>query len=129
MSKKVYSVSQKQIDIEIGKQLKLRRVGLGKTLDEIGKAVGVSFQQIQKYERGTNSVSCYRLLCLAHALDMSVSQFFEGVSSTLKHATESAIAHIDAHDKELIMLVKYFSTVEDAAVKKKVVELVKSLVG
>jgi transcriptional regulator with XRE-family HTH domain len=67
------------IDMHIGTRMRQRRSLLGITQTSLGKAVGVTFQQIQKYERGTNRISASRLFELAAVLDVSVTYFFDGL--------------------------------------------------
>ena len=65
----------------LGNKLKLRRLALGLTQTKVAKAINVTFQQIQKYEKGTNGVSSIRLLQLANFLKVPVNYFFEDFST------------------------------------------------
>ena len=115
-------LTQSEIDNHIGQKLKFRRLMMGKTLDDVGKIVGVSFQQIQKYERGQNSVSCSKLFHLAWALKVEPSYFFEqlGSSATSLNETPASFEHkANGNDKELISMIKSYSSVKDANVRKK----------
>ncbi len=69
-----------EIDRHLGKRLRQRRRTLGLTQQQIAEAVGVRFQQIQKYECGANRISAARLWLLAKALEAPVSSFFDGLS-------------------------------------------------
>ena len=69
-----------EIDAAIGRRLMRRRQILGMTQQKVGEAIGVRFQQVQKYECGANRISAARLWALAQALDVDVSYFFDGVS-------------------------------------------------
>ncbi|MEM8813260.1 MAG: helix-turn-helix transcriptional regulator [Pseudomonadota bacterium] len=69
--------SANEIDIHVGQRLRLARVLRGLSQDELGKKVGVTFQQIQKYERGANRVSAGRLVALAKALELEILFFFQ----------------------------------------------------
>ena len=69
-----------EIDRHLGKRLRQRRRTLGLTQQQIAEAVGVRFQQIQKYECGANRISAARLWLLAKALEAPVSAFFEGLT-------------------------------------------------
>ena len=64
----------------LGNKLKLRRLALGLTQTKVAKAINVTFQQIQKYEKGTNGVSSIRLLQLSNYLKIPINYFFEGFS-------------------------------------------------
>ncbi len=65
------------IDIHVGNRLRLRRVTVGMTQDALGKALGLTFQQVQKYERGYNRIGCSRIWDLATVLHCDVQYFFE----------------------------------------------------
>jgi transcriptional regulator with XRE-family HTH domain len=75
-------ISPDPIDVHVGKRLKLRRNMLKMSQDQLANLVGVTFQQIQKYENGTNRISASRLFKIAKALDTPISFFFEGFEST-----------------------------------------------
>jgi len=79
------------IDIHVGQRMRLRRTMLGKSQDQMARALGVSFQQVQKYERGTNRISASRLFDVSRFLNVPVSYFFEDL-------TEDAVA---ARDEEV----------------------------
>lgn len=68
------------IDIAIGKRLRRRRIQLGLSQHDVASVVGVRFQQIQKYECGSNRIAASRLWLMAQALDISVAFFFEGLT-------------------------------------------------
>lgn len=68
----------KQIDLLVGSKIRDRRLHLGKSQRELGDAVGVRFQQVQKYETGKNRVSSSRLWEISRVLDVPISYFFEG---------------------------------------------------
>jgi len=74
-------MSNIDIDLHIGRKLRRRRRVLGMTQEEVGRRVGVRFQQIQKYECAANRVTASRLFCLAQALDVPVNYFFDGLSA------------------------------------------------
>jgi len=77
------------IDIAIGKRLRRRRIQLGLSQHDVASVAGVRFQQIQKYECGSNRIAASRLWLMAQALDISVSFFFEGLTP-LPKATAAA---------------------------------------
>lgn len=70
--------SPNPVDIHVGSRVRLRRTLLGMSQEMLGDAIGLTFQQIQKYERGTNRISASRLYDLSRALDVPVSFFFDG---------------------------------------------------
>ncbi len=65
------------VDVHVGARLRVRRTLLGMNQTKLGEAIGVSFQQMQKYERGTNRISASRLYDLARLLDVPVEYFFD----------------------------------------------------
>ena len=67
------------VDVHVGKRVRHRRWMVGMTQQQLGDKVGIKFQQIQKYETGMNRISASRLWDIAHALDVQVSFFFEGL--------------------------------------------------
>lgn len=97
------------IDVHVGKRIHLRRLLMGMSQSDLGDALGLSFQQVQKYERGSNRVSASALYRLANRLDVPVSFFFEGFSND--PPLPSPPAHGDAaiHRDSLDLLKNYQS--------------------
>ena len=93
----------------LGNKLKLRRLALGLTQTKVVKAINVTFQQIQKYEKGTNGVSSIRLLQLANYLKVPVSYFFEDFSEYLVNLERSQEGHININYNFLIKLYSELS--------------------
>jgi transcriptional regulator with XRE-family HTH domain len=88
----------------LGNKLKLRRLALGLTQTKVAKAINVTFQQIQKYEKGTNGVSSIRLLQLANYLKVPVNYFFEDFSEYLINLEKSQEKHIHINYNFLIKI-------------------------
>ena len=88
----------------LGNKLKLRRLALGLTQTKVAKAINVTFQQIQKYEKGTNGVSSIRLLQLANYLKVPVNYFFEDFSEYLINLERSQEKNININYNFLIKL-------------------------
>jgi transcriptional regulator with XRE-family HTH domain len=82
-------------NIHLGSKLKLRRLALGLTQTKVAKAINVTFQQIQKYEKGTNGVSSIRLLQLANYLKVPVNYFFEDFSEYLLNLEKTQEGHMN----------------------------------
>lgn len=78
------------VDIHVGKRVRHRRWMVGMTQQQLAEKVGIKFQQIQKYETGMNRVSASRLWDIAHALEVPISFFFEGLSEELPQVTKVA---------------------------------------
>ena len=71
------------IDIHVGSRIRLRRTMLGMSQEKLGEALGLTFQQIQKYERGVNRIGASRLFDLARVLDVPIGFFFDDMSPEL----------------------------------------------
>ena len=93
----------------LGNKLKLRRLALGLTQTKVAKAINVTFQQIQKYEKGTNGVSSIRLLQLANYLKVPVNYFFEDFSDYLINLEKSEEGHMNINYNFLIKLYSEFN--------------------
>ncbi|MEO1137712.1 MAG: helix-turn-helix transcriptional regulator [Pseudomonadota bacterium] len=105
------------IDIHVGRRLRQRRRLLGLTQEKLAQAVDIRFQQIQKYESGSNRISASRLWSLAKALDVSISYFFEGMNGAeprldFNLQREAGFAEAPAEglldEKETMDLVRYY---------------------
>ena len=81
----------------LGNKLKLRRLALGLTQTKVAKAINVTFQQIQKYEKGTNGVSSIRLLQLSNYLKVPINYFFEDFSEYLTNIEKSKEGHMQVN--------------------------------
>jgi len=88
----------------LGNKLKLRRLALGLTQTKVAKAINVTFQQIQKYEKGTNGVSSIRLLQLANYLKIPVNYFFEDYSEYLINLERSQNSHMTVNYNFLVKI-------------------------
>jgi transcriptional regulator with XRE-family HTH domain len=117
----VNSPMKHPVDVHVGKRVRHRRWMVGMTQQQLGEAVGIKFQQIQKYETGMNRVSASRLWDIAKAMDVDVRFFFEGIedgvtdSSPEERKTESPQMQGDLlADKEALELVRsYYSIPEN----------------
>src|SRR5256714_12611645 len=83
--------SPNAIDIHVGSRIRLRRTLLGMSQEKLGEAIGLTFQQVQKYERGANRIGSSRLFDLARVLDVPVSYFFEEMTAETAARTPSRI--------------------------------------
>ena len=94
----------------LGNKLKLRRLALGLTQTKVAKAINVTFQQIQKYEKGTNGVSSIRLLQLSNYLKVPINYFFEDYSEYLINQNRSKEGHMNVNYN---FIVKLYSELND----------------
>ena len=94
----------------LGNKLKLRRLALGLTQTKVAKAINVTFQQIQKYEKGTNGVSAIRLLQLSNYLKVPISYFFEDFSEYLINLERTKEGHMTVNYNFLIKIYSELSS-------------------
>ncbi len=111
-------------DLHVGGRLRHRRQQLGMTQTELGRAIGLTLQQVQKYERGINRVSCSRLYDLSHALHVSVSYFFEGLPDAIADDAAAAESVVNQETKEF---VRAYYGISDPNLRSQVWELAKAL--
>ncbi len=102
------------VDVHVGKRVRHRRWMVGMTQQQLGEAVGIKFQQIQKYETGMNRVSASRLWDIAHAMDVPISFFFEGLEGDGAEAPQAGMARGDLlADKEAQELVRSYYAIPE----------------
>lgn len=122
------------VDIHVGSRVRLRRTLLGMSQEKLGGALGLTFQQVQKYERGTNRIGSSRLFQLGRILEVPVSFFFDDmppeVSLTAPAVPDASNEVFDQEDlskRETLELVRAYYRIDDPAVRKRVFELVKAV--
>jgi len=123
------------VDKLVSRRLKMRRVMLGMSQQDIGKAVDVSIQQVQKYEKATNRISSGKLFTIAKFLKVPITYFYEqsDESEIITNAFAEDDAKYEAEDtntvteKEIVSLIKAFSEIKSAQSRKKITELVKTM--
>ncbi|MCC5985050.1 MAG: helix-turn-helix transcriptional regulator [Rhodobacteraceae bacterium] len=112
------------VDVHVGKRIRQRRWMLGMTQQQLAEAVGIKFQQIQKYETGTNRVSASRLWDVAHALDVSISFFFEGLDQQANGATDMPEELLE--NREAMHLVRAYYAIPENQ-RRRLVDLARVL--
>ncbi|HBC08806.1 MAG: helix-turn-helix transcriptional regulator [Alphaproteobacteria bacterium] len=128
------------VDIHVGQRLRLRRTLLGMSQEKLGDAVGLTFQQIQKYERGANRIGASRLYMFSRILDVPVAYFFEELPSQIRtHEGQMQIGLSDLPQdalerdpmarRETLELVRAYYAVGNPKVRRRIVDLVRSLGG
>ncbi len=125
------------IDYYVGHKLKMIRLKQEKRLQDLAQFLDVSFQQIQKYEKGYNKLSGNTLYNLAQFFNTPINYFFDGMPKAddtnsnydLNDDKEEFIYHPPKNisDSELLVLVKNYSKIKDAAIRRKILDLVKAL--
>ena len=132
MSRRPPKEAPDPIDIHVGQRLKARRVGLRISQSEIGNALDVTFQQIQKYENGANRVGASNLYKLSKALNVDVSYFFEDMTSgakikSLSDQPAASFEHDPMTQPESIKLVHNYFRIASPAIRARMFQLVKSI--
>ncbi len=128
------------VDVHVGGRVRLRRVFLGYSQEKLANALGLTFQQIQKYERGANRISASKLYELSRILSVPVTYFFEGVESEGESgsaggqeagATAASTIHSSDPDftnqRETLQLISSYYRIPDAKVRAEVLSLLKTL--
>ena len=106
---------EENFNIHLGRKLRMRRLSLGLTQTKVANAINVTFQQIQKYEKGTNGVSSIRLLQLANYLKVPINYFFEDFSEYLINVDKVKEGHMTVNYNFLVKI--YSELTEDQKIK------------
>lgn len=129
------------IDIHVGQRIRLRRTLLGMSQEKLGEALNLTFQQVQKYERGANRVGSSRLFQLARVLDVPVSYFFEEMTAETSARAKAASAvapgfEEDAGEgyqadpmtkRETLELVRAYYRISDPKLRRRLFDMTKAL--
>ncbi len=118
------------VDLHVGMRLKLRRQMLELSQNELGQRLGITFQQIQKYEKGTNRIGASRLYELAKALNIRVQYFFEnyeGFGSNYPHHDIDDMKANLAKTAESQQFLQYYFEIKDDEVRKRLIDFIKTM--
>jgi transcriptional regulator with XRE-family HTH domain len=127
------------IDVHVGSRVRLRRTLLGMSQERLGEALGLTFQQVQKYERGVNRIGASRLFDLSRVLDVPISFFFDdmpgavggsqGFARRASGFAEDGQPFEDdtLHRRETLELVRAYYRIQDPAVRRRVFDLIKAM--
>ena len=127
--------SPNPVDKHVGSRVRMRRMMLAMSQGKLGDALGLTFQQVQKYEKGTNRIGASRLQQISHILQVPVTFFFEGAptASTPHGSNRSALsmAQIDdfVSDSNGLRLIAAFMRINNAALRRRIVMLVQEIAG
>lgn len=132
MAKSVNPRGPNAVDRHVGSRVRLRRQLLNMSQEKLGDELGVTFQQVQKYERGTNRVGAGRLWVLARVLDVPVSFFYEGVAETMAQPgfadnDQTPIVDDFIQSADGVALAQAFARIKDSKVRRRILELVRTL--
>src|SRR3954469_1968329 len=119
------------IDVQVGNRVRIRRMLIGMSQERLGDLLGLTFQQVQKYEKGVNRIGAGRLFEVSRILNVPVDFFYEGLSGAAGQPgaseNESAPVMEFVSSGEGLQLSLAFMKIKDAKVRKRVLDLVKSL--
>ena len=122
------------IDVHVGSRLRMRRMLVGMSQEKLGESLEVTFQQVQKYERGANRISASRLFDISHILDVPVQYFFDDIRPVRRKKKNQRRKHVDTtqvikflSSSDGAQLIRTFSEIDNAQVRRNIIDLVKSI--
>lgn len=123
------------IDVQVGNRVRLRRMLIGMSQEKLGEMLGLTFQQVQKYEKGVNRIGAGRLFHVAQILGVGIDYFYQGVIEQIPKPAAPGFAEETPppvmeflSSGEGLQLTLSFMRIKDPKVRKRVLDLVKSLV-
>ena len=128
------SKSPNPVDRHVGSRVRMRRMLIGMSQEKLGEALGITFQQIQKYEKGTNRIGASRLHQIARVLGVPIEFLYEGAPQVggvagLGESPSPAYVADFLTTAEGLELMKAFVGIKDARVRRRIVDLVRVLAG
>lgn len=124
--------SASPIDLHVGTRIRMRRLLMNMSQEKLGDSLGVTFQQVQKYERGTNRVGASRLWDISRVLDVPVSFFYDGLDNNFEY-TQAAeydqmpIIYDFINSSDGVAFAKAVAQIKNKAVRRQLLELARSL--
>ena len=125
------------VDVHVGARLRVRRTLLGMSQTTLGEAIGLTFQQMQKYEKGTNRISASRLYDLARVLDVPIEHFFDDMPTAVAASSPAQSGGMAEEassyepnpiaKRETLELVRAYYKISDPQVRKRLFEMTKTL--
>lgn len=124
------------VDIHVGQRLRVRRSLLGLSQEKLAEAIGLTFQQVQKYEKGMNRISAGRLFQFSKILDVPVSYFYENISektgktanySLSDNEQDAFITEDLLKNKEILDLIRLYYSIPDQNMRKDIFRFIKSM--
>lgn len=125
-----------EIDVHVGGRLRLRRSLLGVSQEKLANAIGLTFQQVQKYEKGLNRISAGRLYQFSKILEIPIAYFYENIPSAqpsygLSDNDQDGFDHESNEDvmntKETAILLRAYYSIEDEGTRKDILKFIKSM--
>lgn len=126
------SLSKKDVDTHIGQRLRQRRTMMGLSQEAVARAVGITFQQVQKYEKGSNAMNAARLYEFANFMNVPVAYFFDGLDQSVAQSgfaeTEAeGFEHKRVSDRESLEMMKAFKRIPEQVIRKRLADLVRAV--
>ncbi|MGB1952872.1 MAG: helix-turn-helix domain-containing protein [Candidatus Puniceispirillum sp.] len=128
------------VDMHVGKRVRLRRTLLGMSQEQLGTELNITFQQVQKYERGANRISASRLWDIGQILDVPINYFFDDMTENTMQSSPRRVSRggdiVDLTDeqikdpmarRETLELVRTYYSIEKPLARKRISEMVKSI--
>ena len=126
------------VDIHVGAKVKSRRLMMGLSQEELANSIGLTFQQVQKYERGTNRISVSRLMDISKALKTPVDYFLDGCAALMQGSRKMAMRGVSdvkqqaledepLTKKDVLELVRAYQRIKKPALKKQILEMAKAM--
>ncbi len=124
------------VDAHVGERVRMRRKLLGVSQDQLADSLGLTFQQVQKYERGANRISASKLFHIAEILTVDVSYFFDGLPDPIEGGEpDGAVAHVHEvmqtflQTSEGVELAEIFPRIANGKVRRQILDLVRTMAG
>ena len=128
--RKKFSRGPTEVDRNVGEQIRRRRILLGLSQEKLADGLGITFQQVQKYERGSNRVSASRLYQVAQLMDAPIEYFFEGLDEDSKRESLGSVEGVPEdmwNKKETLNLLRFYYSIEDESLRDKFKDMLKGV--
>lgn len=121
------------VDVHVGGRIRMRRILLNMSQEKLGDQLGLTFQQVQKYEKGSNRIGASRLWELSRILDVPISFFYEGAIEAEEQmegfgeSKQNDYVMNFVHSSEGLNMIRHFVKIEDSNIRRSVVQMIKSM--
>ncbi len=115
------------VDVAVGRNIRLNRIARGMSQTELGDRIDVTFQQVQKYEKGTNRVGASRINMISKALDIPLARLFDGIEGSRSNTTAEASPAALIGEPQAFRLATAFAAISDSGLQRDIVQLVERI--